>query len=689
MVLTDLPKLSTGRLEALSENGVRSIGDLLDYFPRKYLDRTTVLPIGKLGGTGEEVTVVGRVTSIRFAGGGKKRRLEVVIADDTGSMKGVWFKGISWVKKMFEKGEVVAFYGTVKRYGRNLSMAHPEVDKVGESTDPKDLSRIAPSYPSGKAFTKARITSRLISEWIEIALRHTDPPEFLPPRLLKEHGFPRRKEAYRMIHFPEEPSDYRKARERFKFEELFLFEMSIARIKHRIVEKQQGHKLEAMDDYTRRFFNEHLPFELTGDQKRALSDIKRDVRSGRQMNRLIQGDVGSGKTVVAVGAMLMAVDNGLQACFMAPTEILAEQHYRTLRDFLEPLELNVRLLTGSRNARARQDILSDIAGGGCQIAVGTHAVIQQEVNFHRLGLAIIDEQHRFGVRQRAEILEKGSHPHVLVMSATPIPRSLAMTLYSDLDISLIREMPGGRKPVKTAVRRESSRTEIYDFVRRELSGGGQAYVVYPLVEESEAMDLKDATRGYEKLREEFEEFSVGLLHGRMKNEEKEAVMRAFIENEIQVLISTTVIEVGVDVPNASIMIVEHAERFGLSQLHQLRGRIGRGSRQSYCILLPGQKLSRDARVRLNTMSRTNDGFEIAEADLKLRGPGDFLGTRQSGLPEFRVADIVEDQWLLEQAKSAAWELIKEDPGLEKPRHAELKKIFLPYFKERARFYGMG
>jgi ATP-dependent DNA helicase RecG len=492
-----------------------------------------------------------------------------------------------------------------------------------------------------------------------------------------------------MIHFPQSASEYKQAFKRFKFEELFLFELSVAKTKNEIIEKHQGPVFEDLGNFTSRFFNEHLPFELTNGQKSALSDIKQDARSGKQMNRLIQGDVGSGKTIVALGAILMAIDNGYQAAFMAPTEILAEQHFRTLSDFLKPLDINIRLLVGNQKSSLRTDILTAVEGGSCDIVVGTHAVIQEEVNFNNLGLAVIDEQHRFGVKQRAEILEKGSHPHVLVMSATPIPRSLAMTLYSDLDISIIKGLPGGRKPVKTAVRPQKKHDKIYNFVEQELKDGGQAYIVYPLVEESEKIDLKDATAGFEKLKKRFSGHEVGLLHGQMKSENKDAVMQQFINNEIQVLVSTTVIEVGVDVPNASIMIVEHAERFGLSQLHQLRGRIGRGERQSYCILIYGQNISKEGQFRLRKMAETNDGFQIAEADLELRGPGDFLGTKQSGLPEFRVADIVEDQWILEQAKTAAWDIIKEDLNLEKPEHQELKKVFMPYYKEKSKLYGVG
>ena len=689
MQLIDLSDLSTKRLNALAEAGIESVEDLLNFFPRRYLDRTTVRPIGQLTGQGEEVTVIGRIKNIQEAGYGRKKRLEVILQDDTGSLKGVWFKGVKYFKKAFKKDEIVAFYGKAKRYGRSISIAHPDVDKVGDPSDIQDLTRIVPVYPSNKGFSKTYITSKLIHQWIEVILKHEHPPEFIPEDILKEQNLPEREEAYRMIHLPESRKEYQKARERFKYEEFFLFELSIAKVKHRIVERASGHIFSNLDNYTKRFFIEHLPFELTEGQKHALSDIKNDVRSGHQMNRLLQGDVGSGKTVVAIGAILMALDNNFQAAFMAPTEILAEQHYRTLSEFLGPLDINIRLLVGNQKARLRTDILTDIEGGNCQVVVGTHAVIQDEVNFNNLGLAVIDEQHRFGVKQRAEMLDKGSHPHVLVMSATPIPRSLAMTVYSDLDISIIKELPSGRKPVKTAVRPEKKQEEIYKFVEENLKEGGQAYVVYPLVEESEALDLKDATAGFEKLKKRFSDFSVGLLHGRLKSEEKDAVMKQFINNEIQVLVSTTVIEVGVDVPNANIMIVEHAERFGLSQLHQLRGRIGRGSRQSYCILIYGQKVSTEARYRLSKMAETTDGFKIAEADLKLRGPGDFLGTKQSGLPEFKIADIIEDQWILAQAKSAAWDLMKEDPDLKRPEHQELKKVFLPYFKERARFYGMG
>lgn len=689
MKLVDLPNLSTKRLKALSESGIDSLLDLLNWFPHRYLDRTTVLPIRQVTGQGEEVTVVGRIKKIQQKGYGKKKRLEVILQDDTASLKGVWFKGGYYIKKQFSEGDAVAFFGKAKKYGHYISMAHPEWDKINDASDVNDLKRIVPIYPSNKAFSKRRINSKMIHRWQEVILKHEKPPEFLPDHILENHNLPQRHKSYRMIHFPESESEYKKAFKRFKFEELFLFELSVAKTKHEIIERNKGALFTNLNQYTQPFFNEHLPFSLTEGQKKALADIKKDVRSGKQMNRLIQGDVGSGKTIVAIGAILMALDNSYQAAFMAPTEILAEQHYRTLSDFLEPLDINMRLLVGNQKNSLRTDILTDIEGGNCDIVVGTHAVIQDEVIFNKLGLAVIDEQHRFGVKQRTEILTKGSHPHVLVMSATPIPRSLAMTLYSDLHISIIKGLPGGRKPIKTAVRPQSKHDDIYDFVEQEIQDGGQAYVVYPLVEESEKVDLKDATAGYEKLKKRFSDFEVGLLHGQMKSKEKDAVMQQFIDNEIQVLVSTTVIEVGVDVPNASIMIVEHAERFGLSQLHQLRGRIGRGQRQSYCILIHGQKVSKEGQFRLRKMAQTNDGFEIAEADLELRGPGDFLGTKQSGLPEFRVADIVEDQWILEQAKSAAWAIINNDPELQQSTHQKLKKVFIPYYKEKSKFYGMG
>ena len=687
MNLSSLPKLSQKRLQALQSVGIHTAEDLLYLFPYRYLDRSNVASAANLSGQGEEVTVVGNVLSVQEAGFGKKKRLEVLIGDEFNEVKGIWFRGTSYIKRLFKEGETVAFFGPVKRYGRHFSIAHPQVDKVTPDKDLSDFSKVVPIYPSNQVFSKVRITSKLIHEWIQIILQQSTPDEFLPQLLLKDFGFPEIHDALNAIHNPTAKDSYTQALERFKFEELFLFELGLEKLHNRIQRRQSGYHFDVDGGFCTRFISEILPFQLTDGQQEAIHDIRGDVQSGSQMNRLLQGDVGAGKTVVAVAAMLMAVDSGYQAAFVAPTEILAEQHFRTLSNYLKPLGINVRLLVGGQKSSLRIDVLTDIEGGSCQVVVGTHAVIQEGVQFHKLGLAIIDEQHRFGVKQRAALLDKGDHPHMLVMSATPIPRSLAMTAYGDLDVSVIKGLPAGRKKIKTAVRGEGKRKDVLNLVKDEVNRGGQIYVVYPLVEESEALDLKDATAGFEKLKATFPEFRVALVHGKMKSEDKDAIMQAFAGGDVDILVSTTVIEVGVDVANASVMIIEHAERFGLSQLHQLRGRIGRGERQSYCILMRGNQVSEHGRIRLKTMAETTDGFKIAETDLKLRGPGDFLGTKQSGLPDFKFADIVEDQLLLIQAKEWARRLINDDPELE--QNPELRNKFIPYFESKAKFYGLG
>lgn len=686
--ITRLPQLSTKRLEALHSMGIHSPNDLLYFFPRRYIDRSNIQQIKNLSGSGEEVTVSGQITKVEEIGFGRKKRLEVTLSDESGVIKGVWFRGASYFKKSLKTGHIVAFFGQVKRYGKHLSIAHPEISAISDEGDLSDFSKIIPIYPANKEFSKSRITSTLVQKWIKILLSEKKRDDFIPLEICQSLNIPDLQTALEWIHIPANHQEHKSALSRFKFEELFLFELSMEKIKKTVEERKAGHVFTNSNPSTSTFFNTILPFNLTNGQIDALGDIKKDVRSGIQMNRLIQGDVGAGKTIVALGAMLLAKDNGFQSVFAAPTEILAEQHFKTLREYLSTLDINIRLLVGGQKAKLRRDILTDIEGGGCDIVVGTHAVFQDQVNFYNLGLAVIDEQHRFGVAQRAQLLSKGNHPHVLVMSATPIPRSLAMTVYADLDVSIIKGLPKGRKPIDTAIRRDNQREDIYRFVDQELADGGQIYIVYPLIEESEALDLKDATAGFEKIKARFNTHSAGLLHGKMPSEEKEAIMHRFKSNEIQILVSTTVIEVGVDVPNASIMIIEHAERFGLSQLHQLRGRIGRGNRQSYCILIPDIKVSKAGAYRLKTMEETNDGFRIAEADLKLRGPGDFLGTKQSGLPDFKVADIVEDQLILQQAKNWAHQVIQEDFNLELTKNSKLKKIFTPYFKEKQTFYGL-
>ncbi|PTM19942.1 MAG: ATP-dependent DNA helicase RecG [Bacteroidetes bacterium] len=687
MKLTDLHNLSKVRLEGLSQAGIHSTGDLLFLFPRKYLDKSKTQPISTLKDGKDPVMVVGRVDKIHVSGYGNKRRLEVHISDHSGTLKAVWFKGWRYFISLFNEGELVSFFGKVKRYGRMPSMAHPEAEILESPDDAVRYDYLIPIYPGNQHFIKASITNQLLSNWIHQILSQVRLKEFLPDEILKDGSFPRRDQAFHLIHHPSTKAEAAAALERFKYEELFLFELGMAQIKQTRRVKASGHLLQR-GPKTNDFLNKTLPFQLTEGQQSALAEIEQDLLSGYQMNRLIQGDVGAGKTVVAIGAMLMAVDSGFQAVLMAPTEILAEQHFQTLSTYLKDSGIRIRFLRGNQKKALREDILTDISGGHCNIVVGTHAVIQEGVRFHKLGLAVIDEQHRFGVKQRNQMMQKGDSPHLLVMSATPIPRSLAMTIYSDLDISIIKGLPGGRKEVKTAVRTEKDRSSIDEFIERTVNEGGQVYVVYPLIEESEVLDLKDATMGFEKMKKRFSDIDITLLHGRMDPQEKELAMKRFVSGESRILVSTTVIEVGVDVPNASLMIIEQAERFGLSQLHQLRGRIGRGERQSFCILIPGEKLSQSGRFRLRKMTETSDGFEIAEADLKLRGPGDFLGTKQSGLPEFRFADIVEDRMLLERAKNDAWRVMSEDSRMETPKYAMLKRIFDPYFAARRELFGV-
>lgn len=688
MKLIDLDNLSQKRLTALQKSGIHHPSDLLYFFPRRYIDRSNIKSIGDIFLDSEPVTIVGRVVKTDVAGYGAKRRLEVIVQDQTASLKAVYFKGWKYFINQFKPGAVVALYGTARQYGRTLSMAHPEIEQLAAPEEVEQLDKLIPIYPSNKHFSKAYISNKVIVGWVAQILSAYHISDFLPDDLLNKHNFPNRETALKSIHKPDNRKQIRIALERFKYEELFLFELSMAKIKQDRVQRARGIKMKA-GDYTKQFFNNHIPFKLTEGQSSALADIRSDLAGESQMNRLIQGDVGAGKTIVAIGAMLMAIDSGYQAAMMAPTEILAEQHFFTIKDFLEKMGIRFRLLTGGQSTALRRDILSDIEGGNCQLVIGTHAIFQEKVKFHNLGLVVIDEQHRFGVKQRNDILHKGENPHLLVMSATPIPRSLAMTIYSDLDISIISKLPAGRKPIKTAVRTDKDRESVYGFIEKSVQQGDQVYVIFPLIEESEAMDLKDATMGYEKLKRRFPGISIDLLHGKMKSDEKEKIMKRFSEGETKILVSTTVIEVGVDVPNATIMIVEHAERFGLSQLHQLRGRIGRGSKQSFCILMPGSPISKDGRYRLRKLVETSDGFEIAEADLKLRGPGDFLGTKQSGLPDFKYADIVEDRLLLEQAKNDSWKLIREDPELSSDKHTALKKTFEPYFKEKLELFGVG
>jgi len=664
--------------------GVRSVRDLLHFYPRRYLDRSTVTPVGELRETTDPVTVVGVVRARDIVPGKRSKRFELILEGERGAkMKCTWFQGIWYIRKAFDVGERVAFHGKVQKYGRWFSMTHPDYDKLDGEGALLDTGRIVSLYPGSEAMEKAGLTSRTVRRIVyhlfkEHGLKLEEPlPDWLTDRFDLMEG----RVALRAIHFPKTQNELARARERLKFEELFYIQLLLATMRQ-ARDEVAGPAFDEPGERTRTFVREVLPFELTSAQKRALNDVIRDTQTGTQMNRLVQGDVGSGKTVVAVAAMMHALDSGYQSAFMAPTEILAEQHYASLRKYLQPLGIEPRLLIGSQTKTEREEALRAVRSGDAPVAVGTHALIQNEVAFDRLGLAIVDEQHRFGVAQRATIFGKGDRPHMLLMTATPIPRSLAMTLYGDLDVSIMDEMPAGRKPVKTVLRSEKRRGEVYAFVKDQLEQGRQAYVVYPLVEESEKVDLKDAVTGYEKLQDQFAEHTVGLVHGQMKSDEKDATMRRFKNGEIDLLVSTTVIEVGVDVANATLMIIEHAERFGLSQLHQLRGRVGRSDMQSYCILMAGYKRSAEAKERLRAMVDTTDGFKISERDLQIRGAGDFFGTRQSGLPDLKIADLTEDDDLIEEARDAAQMLIDRDPTLDAEEHARIRERFDAEYRPR-------
>jgi ATP-dependent DNA helicase RecG len=609
---------------------------------------------------------------------GRRKRFEVVVGDSGGQMRCVWFNSLRWISTVFEKGDKVAFHGQPQRYGRSFSMVHPDFDKLGEESTALDTGRIISLYPGGAKFQRVGLSSRAFRRIIHTLFKEhgLEIPEILPGSIREAAGLMEGNVALRAIHFPKSHQELEAARKRLKFEEFFFMQLLLALNRKQKMEKPTGIVFDKPASLSRVFTEEVLPFELTRGQQQALEDINADVRSGHQMTRLLQGDVGSGKTVVAVAAMLQAIDSGYQAAFMAPTEILAEQHYKSVRNYLAPLDVDVRLLVGAQKKSVRQEILAGLASGVTNITVGTHALIEKKVQFQNLGLAVIDEQHRFGVMQRAKMFTKGEAPHVLLMTATPIPRSLAMTIYGDLDVSIMREMPAGRRRIETWLRFKNRRDEVLAFVRKELESGRQAYVVYPLVEESEKLDLKDAISGFEQLQAELAPYSVGLVHGRMSAEEKEEAMRLFTSGKTDVLVATTVVEVGVDVANATVMMIEHAERFGLSQLHQLRGRVGRSHHQSYCILMADFKRSSEAKERLEAMVRTTDGFEISEADLRLRGGGDVFGTRQSGLPELKIADVVADQKILRSARKAAFELAEGDPHLRDPKLEDLRKHFL-------------
>lgn len=668
-----LPGVGPHRAEILEkELGIRSFRDLLYHFPYKYVDRSRIYRISEIDGTMPYIQLKGQILSFETFGEGRQRRLVAHFSDGTGVADLVWFQGIKFVGGKYRCREEYIVFGKPTVFGGRVNIAHPDID----SADGVTLSAMGlrPYYNTTERMKRMNISSGAIEKLVAnlFAVIGDDAvEETLSGGIISANGLMPLMEALRNVHFPRNPEVLRRAQYRLKFEELFYIQLNILRFSRERRNRFGGIVFCRVGENFNTFYSEYLPFSLTGAQKRVVREMRRDMGSGRQMNRLLQGDVGSGKTLVALMAMLIATDNGCQACMMAPTEILASQHYETLCRFLDGMSVRVELLTGSVKGKKRETILRDLMAGTVDILVGTHAVIEDTVEFASLGLVIIDEQHRFGVEQRARLWAKNRVlPHVLVMTATPIPRTLAMTLYGDLDVSVIDELPPGRKPVTTVHRFDSTRAAMYEFVRGQLRMGRQAYIVYPLIQESEKMDIRNLEDGYATVCEVFPEYRISRVHGKMKPAEKDEEMRRFVQGETQIMVATTVIEVGVNVPNASVMVIENAERFGLSQLHQLRGRVGRGADQSYCILMTGYKLSEETRKRIQIMVDTNDGFEIAEADLKLRGPGDIEGTQQSGVAfDLKIANLARDGQLLQYVREVAERIIDDDPQASRPENA--------------------
>ena len=669
------------------ELGIHRYGDLVNFFPNRYIDRTRYYKINELQNTGSEVQIIGKIINIKTVEFAKnKKRLVANFVDDTGQIELNWFQGHKWIRESLKLNEVCVIFGKCSLYGSQFSMAHPEIELLSEHE--KSLrSAMQPVYPSTETLTNRGISNRTINKLMEQLFIETQAlfTETFPSYIIEELKLISKKAALFNIHFPKSLDALAKAQFRLKFEELFFIQLQL--ITKNLIRKHKikGHPFTKVGALFNEFYQNHLPFDLTNAQKRVIKEIRSDMGSNAQMNRLLQGDVGSGKTIVAFMSMLLAIDNGFQACLMAPTEILANQHFIGLSELAKTLNINIKILTGSTKTAGRKIIHEELENGSLHILIGTHALLEDKVKFENLGLAVIDEQHRFGVEQRSKLWKKNEiPPHVLVMTATPIPRTLAMSLYGDLDISVIDELPPGRKPIQTVHRFDSNRLKVWKFLRDEIAKGRQIYIVYPLIQESEKMDFKDLMDGYESISRDFPlpQYSISILHGKMKPADKDAEMKRFSEGKTNIMVATTVIEVGVNVPNASVMIIESAERFGLSQLHQLRGRVGRGAEQSYCILMTSHKLSSDSKTRMETMVKTNDGFEIAEVDLKLRGPGDLMGTQQSGVLNLQIADIVRDRDILALARNYALKVLKEDAPLQKPEHAILKAIFIELTKKK-------
>ncbi|MGY8941658.1 MAG: ATP-dependent DNA helicase RecG [Flavobacteriales bacterium] len=659
-----------------AELGIYSAGDLLEYLPFRYEDRSKFATVSDISTDSTAIQLTGVIAGIQQVGSKRGSRLVARFQDDTGSLDLVWFKGAKWFASQIPVQQRVVVFGKPTAYQGKWNMPHPEIE-LESAFELRNGRGLQPVYRSTEKLTNRGLASagigRVIRSWLGNEAFKV--PEILPQALLEELQMPGRLAAFRSVHLPADPPEADSARRRLKFEELLYLQLTLLRQKKRQTLDVPGVRFEQVGEHFNQFYKDHLTFELTGAQKRVMREIRVDVNTGWHMNRLLQGDVGSGKTMIAMLTALLALDNGCQACVMAPTEILANQHLESFREALKGMPIRVELLTGSVKTAARKPILQGLATGEVHILIGTHALIEPVVEFKRLGLAIIDEQHRFGVAQRSKLWAKASPPpHILVMTATPIPRTLAMTAYGDLDVSIIDEMPPGRKSIKTVHRHDSARLSVFKFMEDEVKQGRQVYVVYPLIEESATLDYKDLMDGYESLSRRFPlpDFRLGIVHGRMKPKDKDIEMARFSEGTSQILVATTVIEVGVNVPNASVMVVESAERFGLAQLHQLRGRVGRGSEQSYCILMTSGEISKEANLRMETMCRTNDGFEIAEVDMELRGPGDLMGTQQSGVPDLKMADLMRDREILTAARYIASRILEEDPELELPKFAILK-----------------
>ena len=668
------------------ELGIHKYQDLLNLYPNRYIDRTRYYKINQLQSAGAEVQLVGKIINIKTVEQKRGKRLVATFVDDTGKMELVWFQGQKYIRESLQLNTPLVIFGKCTAFNNVFNMAHPEIELLSEHKTAL-RSAMQPVYPSTEALGNRGISNRVINKMMQQLFVETNASfsETLPDYLRDQLKLVSKKEALFNIHFPKSTDDLAKAQFRLKFEELFFIQLQLISKNLTQKHKIKGHLFNTVGEHFNTFYKNHLPFELTNAQKRVLKEIRNDMGTNAQMNRLLQGDVGSGKTIVAFMTMLLAIDNGFQACLMAPTEILANQHFKGLSELAQDMNVTLKILTGSTKTKERAIIHEMLVDGSLDILIGTHALLEDKVQFKNLGLAVIDEQHRFGVEQRSKLWKKNTiPPHVLVMTATPIPRTLAMSLYGDLDISVIDELPPGRKPIQTVHRFDSNRLKVWKFIKDEIALGRQIYIVFPLIEESAKMDYKDLMDGYESISRDFPlpTYAVSILHGKMKPADKDFEMDRFSRGKTNIMVATTVIEVGVNVPNASVMIIESAERFGLSQLHQLRGRVGRGADQSYCILMTSQKLSSDSKIRMETMARTNDGFEIAEVDLKLRGPGDLMGKQQSGVLNLQIADIVRDRDILALAREYAVKLLKDDVSMQKPEHENLRKVYIELTRKK-------